>query len=417
MTTAPTTTTTPTATPPQRDRFITAVRAATLFTVVVVHVSFMVVLADGISIDTMDKYWGLPYVSWVFTWAMPSLFAAGGALALKAARGNPRQFVKRRFGRLMIPYWFFAATMLVVELALRGIGESACRPDGLGAFRLLALVFPLPIDCVGFGSFWYLTVFIPITLAAPWLARLYDRRHMHLLLPVGLFVATFVLDLAHKATVDTIGVFPPLFLLRVLVGWTFFFVVGFWYGDRYHERPDVKRWLLPFAIVATLGTAFLVLAVGYPKALLAGIDATGRSAGNQFPPTGAYLLGGAAMFAWMLWARSWIIRASELPVLRPAVDWIDGHGYTIYIWHIVPYLALHGVLQALGVFATERVPAMGAEITRLRQIPVNLERFAWVVVDWLLLIPLVKLLHPVEQWDLPPKWWRRRAERRASASS
>lgn len=382
----------------ERDRFLTAVRGFTMFVVPTVHASMLIFLAGpAVGAVTVGEYVGVLPMSWIFAWAMPSLFAAGGALALKGARQDPGVFIKRRLVRLFAPYWVYAACILVVQIVLWRAGSQTCANGRFGLPQLLMLVFPLPVDCANTsGSLWYLTVFIPITIGSPWLARLYDRRHMRWLLPLLLLVGTLGLDGVHKV----LGFSPlPVFILRVFCVWTFFYVLGFLYADRYHERQAVRRWFIPAAVVFALFTAGLVAVAGYPQALLADVDpAGGQGAGNQFPPTFAYLMGGLAMILLLVRFRDLVVRVSQWRYIRQAVDWIDQRSYTIYIWNFAPYAALYWALSAAGLVQARYVPALGVDVGSFLGLPFVVERIFWAAATWALLIPVTMLFYPVERW-------------------
>jgi len=388
-----------------KDRFVTFAQALMIFTVLAAHWSFMVVQPDGQNMVGLDRLFRFPAMSWSLVIVMPCWFSMVGALSKKAALGRVRTYYWRRFKRLLIPYYVFAAVMVTVELALWAAKIGPCgnpamqSSNALFTFdpaKALSWIVPFPhYDCLGLtqAPFWFLTALLFITLAMPLTARIYRTPRLGTWFPLLLVATTFACDLGQKV----LGGQPLLLLVRILSTWVYFAYLGFFYVDRRYE--PVRRYLLPGALLTALVTV-LAVAGPYPDYLFGSAND-----GNQFPPTGAYLLGGTAALLLLLWGRESVMRFSELPGVRRTVDYLARNNYTIYIWHMTVLVIVWWGLHWVGLW-----PAVSSWPTLLYQL-------LQVVLCIPVLMLLVGVFRRTEQWDVPPRWMRRRTTRPAEAAA
>jgi len=383
--------------PRERDRFVTFSQALMIFLVVVAHWFFLVVQDNGLNSIGIDRYFQAPWMSWILVFVMPMWFGMVGALSKKSALGSVRTYYARRFKRLLIPYFVFAAVMVVLELTLWAAKVGACGDPALRStemwftmnpLKALSWVMPYPhFDCLGVtqAPFWFLTALMFITLVMPWAARIYQRRRLKYLFPVLLAGTTLACDLGQKV----LGGLPLLLLARILTTWTFFAYIGFFYIDREYEK--VRRWLLPGAAVCTLATAVMV-AGPYPDYLFGTAND-----GNQFPPTAAYLMGGSAAMLLLVWARESLTRFSSVRGVRPFVDYMATNNYTIYIWHMLAYSLAWWTVHWVGAWPT------------LTGWPIILRQVVVAAVATPILVAFVAVFARCEGWDFPPRWFKRRS--------
>lgn len=384
------------AAPRERDRFVTFSQALMIFLVVAAHWFLLVVQDNGLNTVGLDRYFRAPWMSWVLVLVIPTWFGMIGALSKKSALASARTYYSRRFKRLLIPYFVFAAVMVVLELSLWMAKVGACGDPGrrstefwftMNPLKALTWIMPFPhFDCLGItqATFWFLTALLFITLAMPWVARIYQHTRLKYWFPVLLAGTTFACDVGQKV----LGGLPVLLLIRILTTWTFFAYIGFFYIDREYER--VRRWLLPAAIVCGLVTSAMVLGP-YPDYLFGTAND-----GNQFPPTAAYVMGGTSMILLLVWARESVIRFSSVRGVRPFVDYMSAHNYTIYIWHMLAYAIAWWSVHWIGAW-----PALSSW-------PILLRQGAVVVIAVPILAAFVAIFARCEEWDFPPRWLKRR---------
>lgn len=383
------------AAPRERDRFLTFAQALMIFLVVLAHWLLMVIQDNGRNMIGLDRYFAAPWYSWVLVFVMPAWFAMIGALSKKAALESVRTYYARRFKRLLIPYYVFAAVTVTLELAMWATKVGPCGDPArvstdalytINPLKALTWIVPFPhFDCLGItqAPFWFLTALLFITLVIPWVARIYDRTRLKYWMPFLLAGATFACDLGQKV----LGGLPLLLLIRILTTWTFFAYVGFFYIDREYEK--VRRWLLPGAIGCGLVMAAMVIGP-YPDYLFGGAND-----GNQFPPTAAYVMGGCAGMLLLVWARESLARFSETRGVRPFVDYMATNNYTIYIWHMMAMAVAWWALNYAGAW-----PAA--------ELPILLRQLVQIAVATPILLVLVAVFARCEGWDFPPRWLKRR---------
>lgn len=386
----------PTAAPRERDRFLTFAQALMIFLVVAAHWLLMVVQDNGQNMIGLDRYFQAPWLSWVLVIVMPTWFGMIGALSKKSALGSVRTYYARRFKRLLIPYYVFAAVAVSLQLVMWagrvGICGDPARVSGelwytINPLKALTWIVPFPhFDCLGLtqAPFWFLTALLFITLVIPGVARIYARTRLKYWMPFLLAGATLACDLGQKV----LGGLPLLLLIRILTTWTFFAYIGFFYIDREYEK--VRRWLLPGSVLCGLLTLVMVLGP-YPDYLFGTAND-----GNQFPPTAAYVMGGSAAMLLLVWARESLARFSEARGVRPFVDYMAKNNYTIYIWHMMALAIAWWALHWVGLW-----PGVA-------ELPILLRQVVQIAVATPVLVGLVAVFARCEGWDFPPRWLKRR---------
>ncbi len=250
--------------------------------------------------------------------------AAGDARAAADpvdVRMAQRAWLLARQRRLLVPASTFVAFGAVVGLLL----NLAMPRAGARATHLLAM--PL----------WFLAVYVPVTLATPWLVAAVRRWRWGV--PVGLLGAAVAVDTARF--VGGMGLF----------GWANFALV--WLGlaalgTAGAVTPPSRRGTALVAVGAGVVLCAVVAAGWYPVSMVGVGD---RS--NNTPPTVALALLGVvhAGGAWLLAPRlRRLLHVS--PRARKVARSVGALGMHLYLWHLCATVLLVAA-QALGVFNVE----------------------------------------------------------------
>jgi fucose 4-O-acetylase-like acetyltransferase len=366
-----------------RDRWLTALRGVSMALVVCTHILFTTpTFADGRAFLASNTFTGIAGVAiWGLAWVIPGFFFSSGAVMLRSARGPAKDYVKRRVPQLLVPYYVYVALVLPIQyLVLKPAGVC---PD----FRFreaITWIFPLHVDCLGLaqGPFWFLMVFIPVMIAMPLLARIYDSK-ARFVFPIVMVVAFALFDrLFYRSQaagwtplpdprdgfVDNLGngTFSGTSLAiyggYILVFWAVVAYLGFFYADGYLQRMQ-RRTMLAVAGACIAVTVVLVAFTEYPLTVFGYTwtvpGADGPGPGNQFPPTILFLTAAAGTILVFLAVRQWIVDLSETDVLRSAVDWLADRSLLILIWHLTLYEFVVWALYLLGWWDTVlKVPAV-----------------------------------------------------------
>lgn len=389
-----------------KDRFLTTMRAAAVFSLTFVHWGWAVVVDNlsGTGMDTLYGWHFMAWATWLFAWIPPVWLGMFGALSRDAARGRVRTFYRKRYTRLLVPYYVFAAVLVTIQLSLWSAGAGQCGGNGpsenawfsMSPLKALTWIVPFPhFDCFGItmAPLWFLAAFLLLTAIFPLFVRIYDKPRWRLPFLALLALSPLFFDVVNRVTGHTSNPLPVVYIFQLLAVWGIFGYLGFFYRDRYQDRPEVRRWF-PWVFLG-LGLLTAVMAAGpYPDAYWSGMH------GNQFPPTAAYVTAGLAATALLLWGRDVVVRFSELPGIARFVDWLALRNYTIYIWHQVPLVIVVWAVTWLGLVPT------------LDSWPIVVQRIFYFLAPWPLLLLVVKVFAPVEKWGFPPQWWQRRRELR-----
>ncbi len=377
-----------------RDRLITAMRGLAMFAVTIVHIPLSYVSADGRSFLGIDAKYKVLWVSWIFAWVLSAFFAASGALSRTAGKRTTwRRYWWDRGWRLLLPYYVFAA----VNLPLRFVVKAAA-PEGMcGGWSLkhaVTWIVPGHPDCFGLplGPQWFVMVLIPLVLAAPLMVRVYESRLRHVAffgaVAVVLFMDVFrysgavALDLGNVTNYQKQQPLALLWLVgQLFLVWGTFFYAGFYYADGVVDRMRAK--LLPLAGGLIALTVLLVAFGPWPLRMVGG--AVRRNPGNQFPPTFAWLTANFAALLLCVRFRDVIERFTLRDRVKPVVDWFAERSYTVYLWHIMAFVAVYWAVRAGGLLpSVESVPALITQIL-------------WWLVTLAVLFPIVQLFYPLER--------------------
>ena len=257
-------------TPPERNRFVDLLRAASIGIVVVGHWLMAAPSVEARVFSLGDVLRVAPWTQWL-TWlfqVMPLFFVVGGysnAASWQAARRDDvpyRRWLVVRLRRLVVP----AVPLLVFWTLL----VAAALPLGV------------PRELLGLGSklaftpLWFLAVYVLVVVAAPASHAAWRR--------FGL--SSFVLLVVCAALVDATAFAGGLPLVRWL-NYAFVWLGVSQIGQMWREgRLDGARRSLA---LAAIGLALLIVLIGWASYPISMITVPGQEISNSRPPTLALL--------------------------------------------------------------------------------------------------------------------------------
>jgi hypothetical protein len=330
------------ATPPTRDRVVDLLRALSICVVVVWHWAFSVLHWRDGSLRMPNPVGDVPGL-WAATWllqVMPLFFLVGGYANLAGWEatvrrgGGARDFLAKRFARLLRPVAVYLVAWVMLDLAWRAGGGRSVLDWGL----------------VVFVPLWFLGVYAGVVALVPVTARLHGHAHGHAhahatrrraagtLVALGLGVAAA--DVARLGYgVEWAG------LAGSALVWVFCHQLGYWWRDG--SLVAGGRWAA--LAVTTTGLAALALLTGlgpYPRSMVA---IRGEDTSNLFPTTACVAALAVLQLGVVLLVRdrldAWLQRRS---VWRAVVA-ANGVAMTVFCWHMTALVAFVGIYQAAGV--------------------------------------------------------------------
>jgi hypothetical protein len=385
-----TTTTTPAATrlspseaarhtPADRNRAVDLYRALAMLVVAVGHWLGMVVVLDrgelvgGNLLDFSPEYGWITWIGQV----MPLFFFVGGFASatslLSAERRGMRlaDWVVTRLHRMVTPAaalaGFWAAGLVVAAL-----------PGGFGVAALGASGAAIPL--------WFLANYTIDTALAPFTFRWFRERPA--LLISGLAGAFAIGEVASFAGVPVLG------QLNWIVGWLGFQVAGFAWQQG--KLPTGRR----LVVLAGSLWALAVAAVHFGPWPSVMLHHGGLEHSPTHPPSTALLLFG---FAYSLTAAA-LAPAVDRFLARSTRAWsltiaANGVAMSVYLWHMTAAVIVAGAALGLGL-----IPAVEAGTSAWWA-----TKPVFLLVNLVVLIPIVRLVAPIEQRALlgGTRTWRR----------
>lgn len=320
------------ATPPERDRYVDFLRAASILVVVLGHWLISVVVRTGDAISgtsALAAVRPLQLATWVLQ-VMPIFFFVGGFSNLLAIRheaadhGRYRDYLRRRTVRLMRPTVVFTVVWIVAAAVL-----ERTRLDA-SSVHFVAALAAQPL--------WFLAVYLIVVALAPLMAFVHDRWP----------VAPFVVLPAAVAGLDQLAlrwdVTGPAMANYVFV-FLFAQQLGFLYGDGWLARRS-NRELLAASATAFV-TLVLVTAVGpYPVSM---VGVPGAALSNMSPPTVCILVLTVAQVGVLMSVRAPANRWLQRRRAWTATVVINARIMTLFLWHLTAIVIVGGVALALGL--------------------------------------------------------------------
>ncbi|MET7364984.1 acyltransferase [Streptomyces sp. NPDC005566] len=353
------------ATPPDRDRALDALRGLAILGVVCGHWLVTALVADSGTVHGASPLQYMPQftpVSWVFQ-TLAVFFLVGGHVGAKGyasarARGESYgRWLRARMGRLFRPV---AVVLVVWAVAACVMLASGVDQDTVRALGKLV-----------WSPLWFLLVFAALTAATPLVARLHPLWPLAVVLHVDLI---------------RLGLDGPAALGRVNVaaGWLVPYCLGAAWA-RGGLRSRRTGWALLLGGAAA--TAGLVLFAGYPASMV-GVPGGGMS--NLDPPTLAVVTFGLAQCGAALLLLGPLRRVLARPAVWAAVALVNLSAMTVFLWH-----------QTAMIVVTSTVLFLGGPLPGLHTVPDGpvwvLARLAWLPVFALVLLVLRHAFGAYEQ--------------------
>ncbi|MGW2056547.1 acyltransferase family protein [Streptomyces sp. NPDC001840] len=336
------------ATPPDRDRAIDALRAFAILGVVLGHWLVTALVADSGTVRAASPLHYLPQlapISWVFQ-TLAVFFLVGGQVAAKSyasarARGTgyPR-WLRTRLARLFRPV---AAVLAVWAVAAGVMLASGAGYDTVHALFRLVL-----------SPLWFLLVFAVLTAATPVAARLHPLWPLAVVLYVDLF---------------RFGFGGPEWLgwINVAAGWLVPYCLGAAWA-----RGGLPGRRTGWALLAggAAATVALIMFAGYPASM---VGVPGAAVSNLNPPTLAAVTFGLAQCGAALLLTGPLRRWLRRPTAWAVVALLNLSAMTVFLWHQTAMIAV----TALGLLGGNVLPGLhtvpdgsGWVLARLAWLPV-----------------------------------------------
>lgn len=348
----------------ERDRYVDTLRTLSLVIVVIWHWAFTVITwhVDG---PHMSNPIGTTRGLWLITWfgqVMPLFFLCGGvANAASWQRARERgamAFIRRRLQRLLIPTGAFLALAVVARLAMIPLPDSNRWANRL----VIEAASPL----------WFLIIYVALVGLVPVTYRMYERLGFGSLL---LFVGGAVLVDVARFTTDT----DAIGWLNLVIVWALCHQLGYAW-NRFIAIPRAAA--LGLAGVGLSALIVLTNTGPYPRSMV-GVPAEWLS--NVGPPTVCIVALAFFQLGLALLGRDAARRWQARPRPTFALDWLGARAITIFVWHFSAFLAVYGLLRAIGFDVPSRTNSDWW-----------LQRPLWLLSPALVTAPLVAIFQRVE---------------------
>jgi len=350
-----------TATPPQRDRAVDALRALAIAGVIGGHwlVTALVtgsshhgtVLHDDSPLASMP--WLAP-VSWIFQ-TLAVFFLVGGYSAARGYRGRGKAeylpWLRKRMIRLARPVAALAAVWVPVTAGLLLAGVPAITVHTL----LFLVISPL----------WFLGVYAVLTALTPVALGLVRR--------FGAWAAAFPAAVVAVTDLARFGLHGPGWVgwVNVAAGWLVPYLLGIAWAQGWLARGYLRGRRVPALMLAggAAATAALIAWAGYPASM---VGVNGARISNLNPPTLAAVAFGIAQCGLALLLHDRLARLMRRPLAWAAIALVNLSAMTLFLWHQTAFIAVSSVgLLAGRVPGLLTAPASGLWVA---------ERLAWLPV-------------------------------------
>ena len=341
-----------TATPPQRDRAVDALRALAIAGVIGGHwlVTALVtgssqhgtVVHDNSPLASMP--WLAP-VSWIFQ-TLAVFFLVGGYSAARGYRGGYLPWLRKRMIRLARPVAALVAVWIPVTVGMCLAGVPATTVHTI----VFLVISPL----------WFLGVYAVLTALTPaamWLVRRF-----------GAWAAAFPAAVVAVADLVRFGLHGPSWLgwANLPAGWLVPYLLGIaWALGSLHGRR------IPALMLAggAAATGALIAWAGYPASM---VGVNGAHISNLNPPTLAAVTFGIAQCGLALLLRERLARLMRRPLAWAGIALVNLSAMTLFLWHQTAFVTVSSAgLLAGRVPGLLTAPAGGLWVA---------ERLAWLPV-------------------------------------
>ncbi|MDE0143038.1 MAG: acyltransferase [Caldilineaceae bacterium] len=380
--------------PPERNRYVDLLRAASICLVILGHWLVVVIHAEGNTLSTRDIRSVAAWVRWL-TWlfqVMPIFFLVGGyvnALGWQSAQRRQDSYaawLARRLQRLVLPVLPVLAAWTLIGAFLTQIFSSGS--DGLPPPSMLiktASQFALL-------PAWFLVVYILMILLTPLSYRAWQRYGL----------ASFGALTAAAALTDLLALgagWQILGWLNYLFVWLAVHQLGYaWQAGRIGEARRCLLW-------AAGGLAALIALVSFGPYPVSMVSMSTQEISNSLPPRVTLLALGVAQTGLLLALERPARRLLERGALWTTTVLINGMIMTVFLWHVTVLVTVVGLIfmtVGWGSFSLlSVVPGTSAWW---------LTRPLWIAVLAVALIPFIALFNRFEhigqaqRTAAPPAW-------------
>jgi fucose 4-O-acetylase-like acetyltransferase len=322
-----------TATPPQRDRAVDALRALAIAGVIGGHwlVTALVtgsshhgtVLHDDSPLASMP--WLAP-VSWIFQ-TLAVFFLVGGYSAARGYRGEYLPWLRKRMIRLARPVAALVAVWVPVTAGMLLAGVPATTVHTL----LFLVISPL----------WFLGVYAVLTALTPAALGLVRR--------FGAWAAAFPAGVVAVTDLVRFGLHGPGWVgwVNVAAGWLVPYLLGIAWAQGSLRGRRVPALML---VGGAAATAALIAWAHYPASM---VGVNGARISNLNPPTLAAVAFGVAQCGLALLLRDRLARLMRRPLAWAAIAMVNLSAMTLFLWHQTAFVTVSSVGLLIG-----RVPGL-----------------------------------------------------------
>lgn len=310
----------------ERDRLIDAVRAISLFVVVVWHWVFTTIIwrADG---PHASNPIGVTRGLWLLTWllqVLPLFFFAGGYAHSQSWQrsGGSWGWVGRRLRALLLPALALVVVGLGVWWAARVIAPEATWV-GRGVILMLS---PL----------WFLVVYALLVAGMPLWRRMHDGLgEVAVVLLVGLAVVVDVMRFSYG--------WAGIQWLNLVVVWAIAHQLGFFY-DRIASAPRRFSWSL--VLGGFFGLFGLTNMNLYPRSM---VGVPGEELSNMSPPTLTIAALTILQVGVLMLNRERIERWASAGTGARIVDFASRNAMPVFLWHAPGFAVAYGLWRLAGL--------------------------------------------------------------------
>ncbi len=317
-------------TPPERNRYVDFLRAASICVVILGHWLVVALFTRNGQLHASDALSLIRWTQWL-TWllqVMPIFFLVGGyvnGLGWQSALRRQEDYASwltRRLQRLIVP-------VLPVLAVWTLFGLVAVSLDADRALLKIASQFALL-------PAWFLVVYILVVLLTPLSHRAWQRYGL----------ASFGVLAAAAMLVDLLALGVGLSILgwlNYLFVWLAIHQLGFaWQAGRIAEPSRCLLW-------AAAGLAALIALVSLGPYPISMVSVRGDELSNSLPPTVTLLALGVCQSGLLLALEKPARRLLQRGALWTATVLINSMIMTIFLWHVTALLLVSGLAVASGI--------------------------------------------------------------------
>ena len=266
-----------------------------------------------------------------------SLYISHGKLSLNFK--DLLHFYKKRFQRLLIPWW----TFLTIFFSIHYIIKIIFGLELIDLSRKYILSSYFMVGGIGFG--WLVLLMLVVTLLFPFLKYLHTKVNKIVLFNVLIisYVSSLIIfDIEHihvfHLNLDSISISSFIILMiPFILGWSIAYMIGFSLAQHYNTPQFMNKML-----GATIGFIVLFISVNVIYTIL---DLDKHLYLNKYPPTPEFLsFGFMATFILIILLFSCKMFIHEH--LQKLLSFFSSNSYWLFMWNaltlsfFIPFLAL-----------------------------------------------------------------------------